>query len=196
MIMEPLAEPSSYFPCIQCQQLSQFGIYNEKKCALERYYNTFILKKPSGLGKKDLKKSRRESVDSVARVYPSIASIAPGATTSEVMFDHLTGITRHIEGEKVLQRYKGRETELTLKIQVPWTLFGPCMEENLMAYNESRDYRVTIKNTDRDCHKIRSKILRDGFMCVNPGMKLYFRAKSHADFSLDVYLNQTSFQHW
>ena len=132
------------------------------------------------------------------RVYPSVTQVLPRGETASmtILMDHLTRTVRQIEGDKVLQRYKGTETEFILKIQVPWTLFGPCLNGDLIAYNESRDFRVTIKNTDKDCGKIRDKILSDGFMCVNPGMKLFFRAKLHKDFTLDVYLDQTSFQNW
>ena len=195
MEREPLSDPTTYFPCDHCKQLPHYS-NNTRPCVVERYYNTFILKRTAACRDRSQRGNERDSGGNFARVYPSITSIVPGGGTSETMFDHLTGTVRHIEGDKVLQRYKGTETEFILKIQVPWTLFGPCMNENLMAYNESRDFRVTIKNTDRDCRKIRDKILSDGFMCVNPGMKLYFRAKLYEDFTLDVYLDHTSFQNW
>lgn len=193
--METLLEPLSYFPCKPCQTRSIHSYGLTLPCGVERYYNNFVLKRSAVKGKRGRKGGEREE-EKVARVFPSIDGITGVGGNVELMFDHLTGTVKHIDGRKVLQQYQGKEVELLLKIQVPWSLMGPLMNEDLMAYNKDRDFRVTIKNSDRDCSKIREKILKDGYMCVNPGMKLYFRAVLHADFSLDVFLDQTKFQSW
>ena len=193
--MEPLREPSFYFPCDQCQTLSLQSYGPTLPCGVERYYNNFILKRSAVKSKRGRKNPGGEE-ERVAIVYPSIDSITGAGGDVEVMFDHLTGTVKNIDKRKVLQQYQGREVELLLKIQVPWSLMGPLMNEDLMAYNKSRDFRVTIKNSDKDCGKIREKILKDGYMCINPGMKLFFRAVLLTDFSLTVFLDQTKFQNW
>ncbi|KAL5259558.1 hypothetical protein ACHWQZ_G009863 [Mnemiopsis leidyi] len=148
--METLLEPSSYFPCKPCQTRSIHSFGLTLPCGVERYYNNFVLKRSAVEGKRGRKGGEREE-EKVARVFPSIDGITGVEGNVELMFDHLTGTVKHIDGRKVLQQYQGKEVELLLKIQVPWSLMGPLMNEDLMAYNKDRDFRVTIKNSDRDC---------------------------------------------
>ena len=64
--------------------------------------------------------------------------------------------------------------------------------QDLCVHNESKDYNVYIKTSDKNYAILSEKILKDGLegVVVHPLLKkLYLKAHLNPDFSLDVYLN-------
>ena len=148
---------------------------------------------------------------SVVKVYPEDTYVDKpeeiGMNSLKILIkeNYLSGSVVTDFEENASETYMGMEMDMIVKVQimldssdVMLKMFEPAL---LLVYNESREYNVYLRRSDKNKDFIIDKIIKEGWSSridAHPlQKKLYFKAHLNPDSSLDFYLNCTyNIQHW
>ena len=148
---------------------------------------------------------------SVVKVYPENTYVDKpeeiGMNSLKIFIkeNYLSGSVVTDFEENASETYMGMEMDMIVKVQimldssdVMLKMFEPAL---LLVYNESREYNVYLRRSDKNKDFIIDKIIKEGWSSridAHPlQKKLYFKVHLNPDSSLDFYLNRTyNIQHW
>ena len=144
---------------------------------------------------------------SVVKLYPEDQKAGDPVCCllSSLPADDLNGADA-VFGKRVTEMFMGKEKDMIVKVQLVYSfdkVDGRCTTYNrdLMVYNESKEYFVFVRGSDRNKYFIGDKIIEEGSITrldKNPMLnKLYFKAHLNSDSSLDIFPNRTyKIQDW
>ena len=133
---------------------------------------------------------------SILKVYPEGGSEREINANGSCIIDTVT-VPKNWKED--IENSVGVDVDMIVKIETslveePGSLLdnSSFIMQDLCVHNESKDYNVYIKTSDKNYAILSEKILKDGLegVVVHPLLKkLYLKAHLNPDFSLDVYLN-------